>query len=336
MGLRTCAFLAALIFTLPAWALAGAADIDWAKVGSQKLTLFYPGVTSWEFLTSDDHRLGGREIKKAGKDCRHCHLSKEGELDLKADEIASGSIKMKRSHNPFEPEPIAGKKGVMTASLQAAYDDEFAYLRVEWASKGTGWSKKASNGAPDRVSVQINKAEPYFKKYGCFITCHNDLNTMPASPSKKEVAAHPYYGGHDRTDVRLYAFYARNSWSDKKGGPELEKKLKEGGSIDLWSADIEQGAVTSRDGWIFDDRVWEENGDVQASGGFANGKNVIVFKRKLKVKDPHDVSLSEGEAALFSIAVHEDGAVKRKHYVSFPFSIGFGADGEIKAERLKH
>lgn len=297
-------------------------DADWSKMGQTELVLFYPGVASWEFLNGEDHRLGGREIKKGKKDCRHCHVSKEGELDLKAAEIVSGAMKMKRSHNPFEPEP-SGKKGTMKARVQAAYDSENIYVRVEWDSKGSGWRTK---GSPDRVSVQMNRAEPSFAKYGCFVTCHNDLNTMPESPSKKLVAANPAYNG--REDVRLYAFYAKSSWD----GPRQGDKIKTG-LIDLKSIEFESGKATSRDGWIFDDRGWEEK-DSPATGSWANGKYSAVFKFRLKSSGKFDVSAGEGDTLPIAFAIHDEGASKRKHYVSFPLTIGLGAPAEVRAMKL--
>jgi cytochrome c-type protein NapC len=286
--------------------------------------LFYPGVASWEFLNGDDHRLGGREIKKGKKDCRHCHMSKEGELDLKAAEIVSGAMKMKRSHNPFEPEP-SGKKGTMKARVKAAYDSENVYVKVEWDSKGPGWSSK---GSPDRVSIQMNRAEPFFAKYGCFITCHNDLNTMPESPSKRLVAANPAYSG--REDVRLYAFYAKSSWDGPKQGDRVKNGL-----IDLKSIEFESGKATSRDGWVFDDRNWEEK-DAPATGSWANGKYSAVFKFRLKSSDKFDVSVAEGDTIPIAIAIHDEGAAKRKHFVSFPLTIGLGAAGEVRAVKLSN
>lgn len=324
------AFLLLLAIFIPAGY--GAGEVNWSKAAPLKVTLFYPGVTSWEFLNSDDHRLGSREIKKGRKDCRHCHLGKGWELDLKADEIAAGSVRMKRSHNPFEPEPLAGKKGTMTASSQAAYDDEFVYFKVEWDSKGAGWSKGAKK--PDRVSLQMNKAEPAFRKYGCFIACHNDLNTMPDSPSKKEVSADPYYGGQQRDDVRLYAYYARSAWDQRKPEGELLKKLKEGGRIDLVSVEFENGAATEHDGWIFDDRRWEDK-PAEAAGSFSNGKYSAIFKVRLNSKDQFDLQVAEGDVFSVGMAIHDDGAEKRKHYVSFPFTIGLGADADIRAEKIK-
>lgn len=311
---------------------ARAAEPDWGRVGKSQVVLFYPGVTSWEFLTSEDHRLGGKEILKGKKDCRHCHLSKEGDLDLKAEEIASGTVKMKRSHNPFEPEPSAGRKGVVSATMQAAYDADYLYLKVEWDSRGAAWArKKGPESVPDRVSVQLNKAEPSFRKYGCFVTCHSDLNTMPSAPPKKEVGSHPYYRGLERNDVRLYAYYAKTSWNGRLNEKELEKKLKEGGRIDLRAVEFEDGKAAAKDGWVFDDRVWDDDGD-DASGSWSNGRYSAVFRIKLQSKDPFDAFVSDGDIVTIGLAIHDDGVAKRKHYVSFPLTIGLGAGGaDVKA-----
>lgn len=329
---RFLAALACLFVFLPVKAHAGA--VDWSRAAETKTVLFYPGVTSWDFLTSDDHRLGGREIQRTRKDCRHCHLSKEGELDLKADEIASGSVRMKRSHNPFEPEPTAGKKGLLHATFRAAFDDEFLYLKVSWESRGAGWLGKTGE-TTDRVSVQVNKAAPAFAKYGCFITCHNDLNTMPASPSRAEVEADPFYKSRKRDDVRLYAYYAKKSWSDRSDPKAREKALKEGGRIDLWSMEFLNGKHISSEGFIFDDRALVEKQGLADSGDYTNGRYTAVFKRRLKSADPNGVNIVPGDIVSIGVAIHDDGASKRKHYVSFPMTVGLGIAADIRAERVR-
>ncbi|MDP2690060.1 MAG: ethylbenzene dehydrogenase-related protein [Deltaproteobacteria bacterium] len=327
---------AVALFGLLLPAPGGARDINWEGVDSNSVVLFYPGVASWEFLTSDDHRLGGRDIKMTRKDCRHCHLSKEGDLDLKADDIAAGSIKMKMSHSAFEPDPIPGKPGSMLAEVKAAYDSDFLYIRVEWAAKGAGWRQVKGTGAvPDRVSMQLGATDAHFRKYGCFITCHNDLNTMPGSPAKKDVEGNPYYGRLGRDDVRLYAFYAKSSWEESKGPKELDAALKKHGRIDLRSMEFAGGKAEPFDGWIFDDRRWEEKKGLDDTGAWANGKYSSVFNIRLNSANPFDVKASEGEAVSAGFAIHEDGAKKRKHYVSFPYTIGLGASGaDIEAVKL--
>lgn len=315
-------------------ALASQKEIDWSKIESREMVLFYPGVSSWEFLQSEDHRLGGREIKKAGKECRKCHLGRTGELDMKADEIASGAFKMKRSQKPFEPSPERAKKGTMRLALKTAYDSEFFYIMASWDSKGRGFGKSAAeNIASDRISFQFNRDEPYFRKYGCFIACHNDLNTMPENPPQKAVAANPYYKALGRDDVRLYAFYARDAW-DKPIEAVIARK-KAGGLIDLISVELEGRALKAHDGWVLEDRRWEEQSDLTATGGFAGGRYTVVFKRSLKARDSLDQGIEEGQAITFAVAVHEDNVDKRRHYVSFPFTIGFNADADIRAKRIE-
>jgi len=158
-------------------------EIDWEKIKPTQFLLIYPGVTSWEFLNSEDHRLGARAIQRGRKSCRHCHLSKDGELDMDVAHIVTGTLKMKRSHEPFEPEPIPGKAPTIKAKLKAAYDDENLYIHVEWPSTGTSWRQKSIVNTPDRVSIQLNGTAPFFKRYGCFISCHTDVASMPKSPS---------------------------------------------------------------------------------------------------------------------------------------------------------
>jgi cytochrome c-type protein NapC len=312
------------------------ANPNWSAIPSTDMILIYPGVASWEFLLSDDHRLGGRAIKrKQKKDCKHCHLSRAGELDMKVDEIAAGTANMKRSHKPFEPKPIPGKPGTLHANVKAAYDKEYIYLRVEWKSKGTGWSGNgAGKKTPDRISLQINKRNTSFKKYGCFISCHNDLNTMPDSPSKRRVLSNPYYQALKRDDVRLYAFYTRSSWSNRRSEAELKKARADGGLIDLWSLELTGSKVTSHDGWIFDDRRWEGTSDVQGSGSWAEDKYTVTFKRRLRTKSAYDISLKEGDVVSMGMAIHDGGVKKRRHYVSFAFTVGLGENADIKARKI--
>lgn len=333
-GFIRAAFMTALFLTAIFIPSEGRSGVDWHKIHTTKMVLIYPGTTSWEFVHSDDHRLGKRGIMRKGKGCRRCHLSKEGELDLKADEIAAGTLRMRRSQRSFEPKPIEGKPGTITANLQAAYNKEYLYIRVEWESKGAGWRKKDGGGAADRVTLQINKKNEAFKKYGCFITCHNDLKTMPSSPPVDKVKSNPYYSALGRDDVRLYAYYAGDSWAKKKSAGELKKILDGGGLIDLWSIELAGGASKPLDGWILEDRRWEKTPDVGGAGEWLNGRYTVVFKRRLKATGSRDVTMKEGDIISAGVAIHDDGAEKRQHYVSFPFTIGLGKASDVRAVKV--
>jgi cytochrome c-type protein NapC len=318
-----------------------AAEIDWKSIRPTTITMFYPGMASMEFLISDDHRLGGRNIKQGKKNCRRCHLSKKGELDLKADEIASGTAKMKRSRKLFEDHPIKNKKGVLLASIKTAYDREYIYMLLSWPSAGKGWSKDADSDEihPDRVSIQLNKRENYFRRYGCFITCHNDLNTMPLSPSKESVKANSYYARINRDDVRLYAYYTRDgAWNKMKSHDKLSGILKDGGLMDLWSVKLENNTASPMDGWVFEDRRWEKENDLEANATWSEedgGMYTVLFKRKLTTPSVTDIQLKDGDIATIAVSIHDDNTNKRRHYVSFPMTVGLGQDGDITAKRLR-
>ena len=314
-----------------------AADINWDTVGARKITLFYPGVASWEFLNSDDHSLGAKNIRQGKKSCPQCHVSKTGELDVRSNDIAKGSLLMKKTQKPFEPDPLPAKKGFLDLNLQAAYDEEHIYIRLQWLSSGASWNnqKLPEEKLFDMVAIQLNKGQDYFKRYGCFISCHNDLNSMPESPSKAEVKKHPYYGPMKREDVRLYAYYTRNNgWAEMKNEKEVKALLKDNGLIDLWKVEFKGKEVATEDEWIFEDREKDDNGDIKSDGKWENGNYTVVMKRKLQTGDQRDIQLKGGDEVAIGIAVH-DKSNHRKHFVSFPMSIGLGADGDIKAEKIK-
>jgi hypothetical protein len=313
-------------------------EVGWEKIPSYKAALFYPGVASWEFLLSDSHRLGGKNIKKGERACIECHLDEQtGKLDIGAEQIAAGTLKMKRSDQPFEPDPISGKKGFLTVDLRAAYDEEYLYFRFEWESIGTSW-KDPQPGEEffDSVAVQLNKTQNAFQRYGCFTACHKFLSSMPETPSKKEIQGHPYYGPLNREDLRLYAFYTRDEgWAGIKKEADLKRLLSEGGLIDLWRLKFVGKKLEAEDWSIFMDRLKDKQADVEGSGVWENGRYTVTVKRKLQTGDPKDIQLAQGDQFSIGIAVHDNKVKQRKHYVSFPISIGLGSEGTVKAVKVK-
>jgi cytochrome c-type protein NapC len=318
-----------------------AQEIDWEKIPSFNATLFYPGVASWEFLLSDSHRLGGKNIKKGERACIECHFDEStGNLDIGAELIAAGKLTMKRSNQRFEPDPIPGKKGFLKVNVQAAYDDDSFYLRFDWESVGSSWKEppRAGEDRFDSVAVQVNKSQNTFKRYGCFVACHKFLASMPESPSKKELESHPYYGPLQREDLRLYAFYTREEegWAGMKKEADLKRLLEEGGLIDLWRVKF-SGQKTEAEDWsIFADRLKDKQEDVEGSGRWKEGRYTVILKRKLRTGDAKDVQLAPGDELTVGVAVHDDKVKQRRHYVSFPISIGLGSStGMIKAVKIK-
>jgi hypothetical protein len=85
---------------------------------------------------------------------------------------------------------------------------------------------------------------------------------------------------------------------------------------------------------------------VSASGSAADNAMVtsnwdagywtIEWERKLDTGHPQDDKIFEdGKSYTFGFAVHDDNITTRGHHVSFPVSIGFGVDADIKAKKVK-
>lgn len=119
-----------------------------------------------------------------------------------------------------------------------------------------------------------------------------------------------------------------------KDSKEIDELQKNGALIDLWEATFKAKGLDVVDGWILEDRETDHK-DVEGIGEWDNGKYTVTLKRKLKTSDIKDVELKDGSTVTVGIAIHDDNAKLRMHYVSYPVSIGLGAEGTVKATKIK-
>lgn len=252
-----------LVAGIPAIAQA-AEPGDWSKIPVTNLTLFYPGQSSMEWLTSKAHQSKDGKEKgfkgmAKGTECFFCHEDDETEM---------GNELVKRG--PLEPMPVAGKAGTVNLALQVAYDDDRAYFRGQWKTRnpypgeahpfwrfdGNKWGgfghprldKVVQDGKQpgiyeDRFSIIIDDGNvPNFEQHGCWLTCHDGARDMPDVASKAEVKRHNILGdeGLKKHDVRKYLPSTRNSqnWANTKSRSEIDKIAAAGGFLDLmqWRA----------------------------------------------------------------------------------------------------
>ena len=286
-----------------------AGEVDWGSVEATTVKVFYPGVTSWDYLRGKDHGTGGNVVKKLEKACADCHVSKDGSYDIKSDKIISGALNKVDSGDPLEPEPLSGMSGFKDVTIQAAYDSENIYLRVQWPGSGASTSEEEA----DRVSFQVSNKIKSFSLYGCFITCHDDQTGMPENRGEKK---------------KLYGYFTEGKSQDK-----LDGYLSKGQFMDLWEAYFVGTDVKSEDEYILESRH-EDNNDLAATGSFEGGKYTVVITRKLNTGDKGDIELKDGKAFSAGIAIHDNKNKDRKHYTSFPITIGLSAAGDIKAKKF--
>src|SRR3990172_1679253 len=114
----TLAVSMAAMFSATAWA-ADPAAINWSKVPTKTLTLFYPAQSTYQWLRSTEHP--GASMVSQGTSCVTCHKDSEEKLGAKL-------VKA----NKLEPTPVDGKNGSVKLNVQVAYVNENAYFRFQW------------------------------------------------------------------------------------------------------------------------------------------------------------------------------------------------------------
>jgi len=254
-------------------------NVDWSKIPTKKLTLFYPGESSYQWLHSDEHK--GQKGILEGQPCLKCHKGTESILGKKL--VKEG---------PLESMPIPGKKGVLGLAVQAAHDSDYLYLRFRWKTQmkregrmhnmmrfdGKEWKFYGGHRAQDavvdgdepplyedRLAIMIDDGKvPLFAQQGCWLTCHDSMRHMPERPDADEVAEHPYLGKLlKKKDVRKFLPASRSddekTWDAVKT-PEEIKSLKAAGQfLDLmqWRAARSNPVGMADDGYVLEYRLFD-------------------------------------------------------------------------------
>lgn len=256
------------------------AKINWAKVPTVKIPLFYPGQSTYEWLRSEEHKGAVKEVTR-GDACTSCHDEKDAEKDIGEKIVKGGRL---------EPTPVPGKSGYKELKVQAAYDATNAYLRFQWKTDnpypgtehqylrydGKEWKvwgypkldKPVHEGKQpgiyeDRMSIMLDDGKvPGFAKQGCWLTCHDGQRDSRKQFTKDEAAANPMLLAIKQGDVRKYLPDSRTDPSDWKTGKSLEDiaKLKAAGYfVDLiqWRAHRSHAVGMTDDGYVLEWRNFD-------------------------------------------------------------------------------
>ena len=249
------------------------AKINWSKVPATTVPLFYPGQSSYEWLRSAEHP-GAKMVEGDGA-CVTCHKGSEKKLGAK---LVKGG--------PLEPMPVKGKAGFKELKVQAAYDDQNAYLRFQWKTQakkpgieypyyrfdGKEWkvygeprlNKSVQEGKQaaiyeDRLSLMVDDGKvPGFASQGCWLTCHAGERDMPNVGSKADAQK-----ALKKNDVRKYLPATRSNpsdWTTVKSDDELAKLKAEGGFVDLiqWRAHRSNPVGGVDDGLVLQYRLFDK------------------------------------------------------------------------------
>ncbi|MEK9133653.1 MAG: ethylbenzene dehydrogenase-related protein, partial [Pseudomonadota bacterium] len=321
MNKRTIILVLAALIAGPALA-ADPAAIDWSKIPTVKVPLFYPGQSSYEWLRSDAHKGAAKETRR-GDACLSCHDEEDAEKDIGNKLVKGGRL---------EPTPVKGKNGFVELGVQVAYDAKNAYFRYQWKTHGKAgieypyyrfdgkeWKvyggprldKAVQEGKQppiyeDRLSMMLDDGKvPMFANQGCWLTCHDGERDLKAA-TKEEVAANAAMKAYKKEDVRKYLPDTRTNPSDWKTGKSVEELAKikaAGGFVDLiqWRAHRSNPVGMADDGYVLE---WRN---------FDAGKKMFDSNLDKETKQPKFMF----DAAKFGAkAVTADQVGKKDHFLT--------------------
>ena len=262
---------------------------DWDKVPPRKMTLFYPGQASYEWVMNKADHSAVPDIVEKKRFCAKCH---EGDASEIGDKIVAGKP-VGSSKTVLEPTPPKGKAGSIPVTVQAAHDGNKIYFRFEWVPPKIGDKKMdAKNEVKLAMMFDGGGTVEGSSLNGCWSTCHQDLRTMK-SPK-----------------------------DDKKTKYIKDADLAGGKFMDLMQFRSGKGEKPV-DGHVTDQR-YNEGGKslLKAEGKKEGNKWVVTFERTLAGGGKGDHSIAADKVYNFGIAIHEDHTNARFHFVSLGYQFG--------------
>lgn len=270
---------------------------DWSKAAKRDIQVFHAGVTPIEWIMKKSDHSGRTGINK-GESCVGCHEEKGG-LNFDMKRLAGKEL-----------EPVGAPKTMnFPVTVQAAYDKENLYMRLTFkapadSAAGAPREDKSPKHEVKAAIMLAGDKVPQAALVGCWATCHNDVRSMPGADAEKKKYV-------SNANVAGGVYYDYIQWKSGEGG---------------------KGA-TQVDGHVAAARV-NKGGQalVKAEGESKGGVYTVTFTRKLSGGEG-DLALAEGQVIPFGVAIHTDKTVYRFHHVSLGYTLGLGADGDLKASK---
>lgn len=310
-------------------------SINWSAIPARKITVFYPGQTSMEWVLGRNH--GGARAFKSGDRCTECHDAEASDMGHK---IVSGN------KEGVEPTLIPGKRGFIPVQVQAAHDGKNLLLRFQWPDGDHAAAPFVNGGKMDpankvklAIMLATNDVE-YADRAGCWGTCHADSRSMPFAPDQTAIAgtALQYasqgvtkYLGESRSEIELKND-PLGGWNKLKPDADIKSALGAGHYMDIMRYKI--GEKIAENGHVLQERVNNDGATVEFKATLTNGSWTVELKRPLKTGKPGDINLESGKIYNLGFAIHDDYSNARYHHVSLGYKLGIdNAESEINARK---
>jgi cytochrome c-type protein NapC len=263
--------------------------LDWSKVPSRQIKVFYPGQAGLEWVMNKADHSSAADIIEKKRACAKCH---EGDANEVGTAIVAGKP-VGVSKTVMEPNPPAGKLGFIPVTFQTTHDGSKIYFRFEWVPPKTG-DKKLDPKNEVKLTMMFDGGGTVegSELNGCWATCHTDLRTM------------------------------KDAKDDKKTKYIKDADLASGRFMDLiqFRSGKGQGPV---DGWVGSERHMDGGkSHLKAEGKKEGNKWVVTFERALAGGGRGDHAITADKVYNFGFAIHEDYTNARFHYVSLGYQFG--------------
>lgn len=229
---------------------AATAAPDWGKVSGKKITVFYPGVATINWVSKGSEHSGSRGLRK-GETCASCHDEEAADIGKK---IVTGE--------KLEPTPPKGKAGSIPVTVQAAYDKDNLYLRFSWKEPAGGGEKLDKDNQVKLAVMFVSEKVPMGSQVGCWLSCHQEARTMPNGDEKKL----KYVLG---ADLAAGIYYDLIQWKSGKGAKPADGYVGDKRVMDGGKALVDAKGEKKGDSWtvIFTRKLSGVEGDVTLSEG---------------------------------------------------------------------
>lgn len=306
--------------------------IDWTKVPTKTVPVFYPGQAALEWVWNKPDHSSANQLLEKGRTCTYCHDEDANEIGTK---IAAGKP-VGNAKAVLDAAVPQGVRGSVPVTIYAAHDSKKMYLRFEWEAKKSNGGPKGDPKNEVKLAVMFddNKVEGS-KSNGCWSTCHMDLRTMPDTPEgAKDHEKAKALGWSDgvtkyikesRADLEMKS-KPRGGWDKFKSDEEISAALKAGKFMDLIQFRSGKGEKPV-DGYVLDARYMNGGKSLTKAEGRREGnKWVVIFERNLAAVGKGDHTFAKGKQYNFGFAIHEGFTNARFHNVSLGYTLALDDD----------
>jgi cytochrome c-type protein NapC len=274
---------------VPAASASAITALDWSKVPTRQIKVFYPGQAGLEWVMSKADHSSATDIIEKKRACAKCH---EGDANEVGAAIVAGKP-VGVSKTVMEPNPPAGKVGFIPVTFQTTHDDSKIYFRFEWVPPKNG-DKKMDPKHEVKLTMMFDGGGTVegSELNGCWATCHVDLRTMKEAKDDKKTK---YISG-----------------ADLAGGKFMD--------LIQFRSGKGQNPV---DGWVDSTRHMDGGkSQLKAEGKKEGNKWIVTFERALAGGGKGDHAITADKVYNFGFAIHEDFTNARFHYVSLGYQFG--------------